>query len=368
MSITAARVGERIPDVPHLTPILPISTQVTTSRGGGTVFTLVAPRTWDQNGGSPADPYYMNQTLYVRRIGDGLEAIDIPKDSARRFRWRLRDTALGAADRSGVNLRPVNEMLAAIGATEPLFEEGGIVVNNTDIQSLPEGTVYYQGHPDKPEWMVVWEVGRGGQHHQILGRSARREGGIRTLHTLPGWTPGEVEPPAEEAVLNDIAARAWRHGKRAQQNAGWCGVFNQCLDSLAINENDIKALGVLPHANGDQVDRDHAAGVPEGALLFWRWRTGDAFAVYQRDDSMTRVVARTRRVWGYRDDEENSHGHMIVCQLPGEEMSMDVTGSLLQQMPEGVTFRRHGYTTPHRRGDGHAIDPWSNYTVTGWPL
>lgn len=369
MTTTAVKVGDRIPDVPHLTPLLPLDTRVASSRGGGTTFTLVAPRSWSgDGGGSPADPYYMNQSLYVRRLGDGLDQFEIPKESERRFRWRLRDTALGAADRSGVNLRPVNDMLNAIGATEPIFEEGGIVVNNTDLATLPEGSVFYQGHPDKPEWMIVWEVGRGGQHHQIMGNASRREGGIRTIHTLPGYTPAPAEPPAEEAVLNNIRARAWKIGRQYAQSAGWCGVFGQCLDSLGINESDIKDLGALPYSNGDQVDRDSAARVPEGSLLFWKWRNSDGFALYQRDDTMTRVAARTRRVWGTADDNENSHGHMTVCQVPGEEMSMEVPGHIVQRMPEGVTYHRAGYTTVRVTGDGHTPDHWSNYVVTGWPL
>jgi hypothetical protein len=368
MSITAVRPNERIPDVPHLTPILPIDTTVSTARGGGTAFTLVAPRTWAQNGGAPADPYYMNQSLYVRRLGDGLDELTLPKDSARRYLWRLRDTALGAADRSGVNLRPVVDLCNAIGATEPLFEEGGVVVNNTDIQALPEGTVYYQGHPDKPEWMIVWEVGPGGHHHQLMGRASKREGGIRTIHTLPGFTPAPSEPPAEEAVLNTIAARAWKEGKKISQQSGWCGVYGQCLDSLMINESDIKSLGVLPFSNGDQVDRDGAHNVPEGSLLYWAWRDGHGFGVYQRDDTMTRVAARTRKVWGVAGDTENSHGHMIVAQVPGEAMSMPVQGHILQAMPDGVNYHRNGYTTPRVKGDGNGIDTWGHYVVTGWPL
>jgi hypothetical protein len=368
MSITAVRPNERIPDVPHLTPILPINTRVSNSRGGGTVFTLVAPRTWEQGSGAPADPYYMNQSLYVRRIGDGLDELTIPKDSARRYLWRLRDTALGAADRSGVNMRPVLDLCTAIGATEPLFEENGVVVNNTDIAALPEGTVYYQGHPDKPEWMIVWEVGPGGHHHQVMGRASKREGGIRTIHTLPGFVAPAPEPPAEEAVLNSIAAKAWREGKRISHNSGWCGVYGQCLDSLMINETDIRNMGVLPFSNGDQVDRDNAARVPEGSLLYWAWRDGAGFGVYQRDDSMTRVAARTRRIWGVAGDTDNSHGHMIVARVADGEMSMAVRGDILQAMPEGVTYHRNGYTTPHVIGEGSGIDTWGHYVVTGWPL
>lgn len=365
---TTATVGQRIPDVPHLTPLLPVGTQVNTHRNGGTRFALVAPRTWDMNGG-PADPYYMNQKLFLTRLGDGLDELTIPKDSARRFRWRLRDTALGAADRSGVHMGPVLNLCAAIGATEPLFEEGGVLTNRTDLDALPEGTVYYQGHPDKPEWLNVWEVDQHGTHHQIMGRGSHREGCIRTIHTLPNYTPIAPEAPAEEAVIADISARAWREGKKWQTTAGWCGVFNQCLDSLAINEEDVRDMGALPFRAGDQVDRDRAARVPEGSLLFWRWRNDAGFAVYQRDDTMTRVTARTRRIWGYGDDNENSHGHMTVAQVPGEEMAMEVRGSILQQMPEGVEFHRSGYTATHRVGDDdYRIDTWGNYIVTGWPL
>lgn len=370
MTVTA-HVGDRIPDVPHLTPLLPLNTRVTTSQhGGGTAFTLVAPRTWAQNNEQPADPYYMNQKLFLHRLGGDLDELALPKESARRFRWRLRDTALGAADRSGVSIGPVLSLCSAIGATEALFEEGGIVTNNTDLQTLPEGAVFYQGHPDKPEWMNVWEVGPHGTHHRIMGRGGHREGGIRTIHTLPGWVVPEPEPPAEESVLHQIAARAWKEGARISRSSGWCGVYGQCLDSLMINEHDIKAVGALGYSVGDQVDRDSASKVPQGALLYWRWRNGNGFAVYQRDDSMTRVAARTRRVWGYGDDDENSHGHMIVAALPDamDSISIPVMGTMLQHMPEGVRFHRQGYTNLRVTGDGSDIDTWGNYIVTGWPL
>jgi hypothetical protein len=131
---------------------------------------------------------------------------------------------------------------------------------------------------------------------------------------------------------------------------------------LALAEGD----GPTP---GDEVaGNEQIAALPEGTLLYWAFRTGGN-AVYVRDDS-ARNMAKTRRVWGHDDSEQNSHTRMVVAKLPGEEesfMHWRVVGRVLDRMPTGVRYL-NASGVERTLGDGHPVSIYDSYTVVDWAV
>jgi hypothetical protein len=262
----------------------------------------------------------------------------MPRESAEQFLWRLRDTTLAAAERHGVNFNACLRLVAEFGSGAPRLMVGEVVSNGHDIKALPVGSIVYSGHPDKPRWMNVWEMAA---HHDLVHvtgtRSDRYAGLPVTIYSMPGTPELVAERPASEEQIARIGLRAWRVGKSYKSSQGWCSVFEHTIRALGINDELVAKAGTT-HGPGDTMTRDEARLLPEGTLLRWEWRNRAAMAVYVREDSASNR-SRTRRIWGWEDDNENSHDSMIVCRTPTEPMAWVANGLYLRHMPNGVVFQ-----------------------------
>lgn len=363
--IRTVKPGELFPDLIHLSDLLPLGSVVRMGSTRGPAYEQVAPRLWAEDSGSliAMDAYHLSSPAWLHRT-EG-ESVDIPLESVEAFCWRLRDTALGAAERHGIGIRPVVEMVQAFGAGTPLFTEGGVISNRVDLDRMPDGSVLYTGHPDRPKTMGVFEV-KDSRLTLVMGQRDRQTGQPMTIYSLPAYTPSAPEV-ADDETLTQIALRAYRVGKTYQKNNSWCSVFDNCMASLGINDRMLSAIGAITYGPGDTLDRDQVARLPEGSILWWPWRSGQAFAVYVRDDS-ARNRSRTRRLHGYDDDGAHTHGHMIVVQTPDEPMAWRINGSLARHLPDGVTLRVNGVEQALDASAREYLVTYYDYTVTGWPL
>ena len=368
--IATVKVGDQFPDVSHRSDLLPVGSMIATHRTHGDRYTQVAPRVWtNQSNNGMIDGYYLTVPLWLKDIGERDE-ITLPPESAGHFRWRLRDTALGAGERSGVAIRPIEAMCAEFGADVPYFQVGGIVTSKTDIKRLPTGSVIYAGHPDVPKLLNVWEVGSGGVLVHLMGPAAGLDGGRpATIYSMPGAVQvPESEEPASDEALARIALRAFRIGKTYQHRQNWCAVFNNCLDGLGINDSLLSTIGVTTKGPGDELRREEVGRMPEGTILWHRWRVGQAFAVYRREDG-TRGVSKTRRLFGVGDDGSNTHDLMTVVSTPEEPMAWTVTGWEMRHFPDGTVVRgSEQFTLDADTRRNRVIENWHTYAVVSVPL
>lgn len=364
--ISTVKVGDQFPDVAHRSDLLPVGSCISTARSRGERYDQVAPRVWTDRGKTMIDSYYLSTPLFVQQMGERTEVV-LPPESASNFRWRLRDTALGAGERSGVALGAIQRMCAEFGADTPLFTVGGVVTSRTDIVRLPVGSVIYVGHPDLPKLLNVWEITDGGQMSHRLGPAAGLRTGMPvTIHSIPGYLRPPEEEPASEEALARIALRAFRIGKVYQSKQNWCSVFNRCLDGLGINDAMLTSIGAVMSGPGDELRKEQVAGLPEGSVLWHRWRGDQGFAVYVRDDG-ARGRSKTRRLFGYGDDGSNTHDLMTVVSTPQEPMAWSVTGQQALHFPLGTVLRGVQQFTLTEESRGTLLT-WHTYTVLSVPL
>jgi hypothetical protein len=364
--ISQVKPGEHFPDLVHNGDLLPLGSMIAVGSRSGSTFEQVAPRTWvSPSGGDGMDAYYLNTAAFLYRT-EG-ESVALPLESVDAFRWRMRDSALGCAERQGIGISPVIQMVEAFGCGTTRFTEGGIVSSNVDIQQLPVGTVLYAGHPDVPKLMTVYEKKANGVLARILGTRDRAAGVPLTIHTLPGWSAPAPEVPADDETLTRMALRVFRVGRTYQKNNSWCGTFNTCMTSIGLTHQLLATIGATTHGPGDTLDRDSTALMPEGTILWHPWRSGAAFAVYIRDDS-ARNLSKTRRLFGWNDDGAHTHGHMTVVQTPDEPMAWRIHGSMVPHLPDGVTVRVNGYDQVLNDAvRGHIVN-YYDYQVRAWPV
>jgi len=363
--IRLVKPGELFPDLIHHGDLLPLGTTIRIGSRTGGRYEKRAPRTWvDSASSGGIDTYYLNGPNWLDQVDT--EQVEIPLESVESFRWRMRDSALGAAERSGVTIAPVIEMCNAFGAGNPRFTEGGIVSSNVDINQMPNGSVLYSGHPDVPSQMSVFEI-KNQMLYRILGTRDRQPGHPMTIYSLPGYTPPEPEVVADDDTLTRIALRVYRVGRTAQKNNSWCSVFNHCMTGVGITEQVLAKIGATTRGPGDTLDREQIALLPEGSILWWPWRSGKGFAVYIRDDS-ARGLTKTRRLYGWNDDGANTHGHMIVVQTPDEPMAWRINGAMAQHLPDGVFVRLHGTTQVLTDEVRRQMVYYYDYQVQSWPV
>lgn len=365
--IHTVKVGDQFPDVSHRSNLLPVGSRINTALSRrGESYTQEAPRVWvNGHHGNMIDGYYLSIPLWVSDLA-GRDEVTLPAESAAHFRWRIRDTALGAGERSGVRIHAIEAMCAEFGADVPYFKVGSIVTSKTDIKRLPTGSVVYAGHPDVPKFLNVWEIGPAASMIHLMGPCPMLDNGRPvTIHSMPGVSQVPEEEPADDEALARIALRAFRIGKTYQRKENWCSVYNNCLDGLGINDSLLTTIGVTTKGPGDTLGKEEVARMPEGTLLWHRWRTGQAFAVYVRDDG-ARGRSRTRRLFGEGDDGSNTHDLMTVVETPEEPLAWSVSGREARHFPEGSVLRgAEVFTlTEDRRRE---IESWHHYAVVSVP-
>lgn len=354
--ITTVQVGAPFPDLLHLGRLLPIESGV--GAHSSVDFTHTAPGVWTQ-GSALMDAFYLNSPMRLHRLPGGVKEFELPRESAREFRWRLRDAALSAAERASVQIPPVLRMASEFGADEPLLRVGGVVSSSTDIEKLPYGTIFYTNHPSTANLLGVWEHTVSGDV-QLLGHNRRQAGQPVTIFSAPGLPEVSVDEPADPATLGEIALRAWRIGKVYKSRQSWCSVFENTLLALGITKDNLAAIGAEQYGPGDVVRREHAALLPEGSILWHLWDRKQAFAVYIRDDRMTRNKAHTRRLFGFNDDAtENSHTEMKVLSTPTEPLAWRISGTYLKEFPNGTTFDDRG-------GALQTLDDETRRSLSSW--
>lgn len=365
MLISSVRVGEQFPDVLHHGRLLPPGSWI--GQYHRRQYVSVAPGVWavGSNREPLADTYHLSTPMNLFALPEG-EEIPLPPETVTEFRWRMRDAALGAAERSGVRLPPVLRMAAQFGAPRPLFRPGGIVCSRTDLDALPDGTVFYTGHPEVSRSMTVYEK-RADRFVPVLGPERGLRSGIPvTLHEVPGYTPVDLGQPASKATLAAAALRAWRIGKVFQQQNSWCSVFETTLTMLGITTETTKVDGEAVLGPGDEVDEVQAGGLPEGSLLWWHYRNGRSFSVYRRVDT-ARNRARTKRIFGFEDSTDNAHSRMVVVKTPDEPMAWWVSANVLSRMPNGVRFSVDGSAEQELTDEVRRDLRYGSVAILSWP-
>lgn len=367
--IRTFKVGDPYPDLLHQGTFLPLGAKVTTSSDRRS-FEQLAPGVWRSDlTGDFLHPYFTHLPFRLNFLPDGQEEVRLPGESTGAYLWRIRDAALSAAERSGVHLRPVEELAESIGATEPRFELGHLVGSAHDALKLPQGSLLYTGDPSYPKHFTVYKV-RDRRLVKMLGPDERQGGEPFTLYSAPGNLPAiPTEPEASEIDLAKLALKTWRLGKVWKRRQNWCGVFDTALDALGINDASIAATGETSKVVGDMVSRDQAALLPERTLLGWvSSRDPHRWVVFRRDNRHTRNTSRTVRVLGRDGETLNSTPNMLIIKLPNERMQWQVGGSVLQGMPRGTR-----YTAIRDGNEVHELDPdrpphaWYHYRIVDLP-
>jgi hypothetical protein len=371
--IRTIRIGDVVPDLLHHGRLLPVGTLIRY----GSIYKHVAPGVW--RFGDRFLTCMCQLTSRLVSLPDERQEVTLPAESAAQFRWRLRDAAFGSAERSGVDLGPVQGLCEAFGAPTPRLTVGGLVSSHHEALFLPPGSLLYSGHPSYPERFGVFRVERrqpgsplsGSNLRHVFGHNEQRNGDPMTIYSAPDLPVPEEEEAAPEVELAAIALRAWRVGKVFKRRVSWCGSFENSLAALGIDDASVAVTGELPLGVGDEVTREQAALLPEGSLLYHRWRNGSSFAVYLRDNS-GRGTARTKRVAGYEDGRgDNSHEVMTVIRVPGEPMAWSFSGTDLDRLPDGVLYRpSHEVETSPTFLDAAArrlIESHWSYLVCDWP-
>jgi hypothetical protein len=336
--IRTIRIGDVVPDLLHHGRLLPVGTLIRY----GSIYKHVAPGVW--RFGDRFLTCMCQLTSRLVSLPDERQEVTLPAESAAQFRWRLRDAAFGSAERSGVDLGPVQGLCEAFGAPTPRLTVGGLVSSHHEALFLPPGSLLYSGHPSYPERFGVFRVERrqpgsplsGSNLRHVFGHNEQRNGDPMTIYSAPDLPVPEEEEAAPEVELAAIALRAWRVGKVFKRRVSWCGSFENSL-----------------------------------AALYHRWRNGSSFAVYLRDNS-GRGTARTKRVAGYEDGRgDNSHEVMTVIRVPGEPMAWSFSGTDLDRLPDGVLYRpSHEVETSPTFLDAAArrlIESHWSYLVCDWP-
>ena len=326
--ITSVKTGELFPDLAHNGDVLPEGSVISAGVNGQR-FTTRAPRTWTPDHRRSTITPYLSNLMY---LCEGPDEVVLPPVSASEFRWRLRDSALAAADRSGIDHNPVLALASQFGASAPLLQVGGVLSNRIDIEALPVGSVIYSGHPSMPEVLSVWTRHEDQLRHTFGPDRQRENGQPVTIFSMPDPPTVLREPVADPVTLAKIAVQAWRLGRVFQRKYSWCNVFDQTLLTLGINDAAVSFIGESVRGPGDTLDRAQTALLPEGSLLWWSFRSGVGFSVYRRDDT-AKNKSRTRRVFGWQDNGEQSHDRMTVVQTPAEPMLWSLSGYWLAALP-----------------------------------
>ncbi len=365
------RVGQMIPDVLHNSPVVPIDSQVQLNYSD--FYRHEYPMVWRHaRAKGLMDSYYLSSPLRLTQLPTKDDEFELPPMSEAEWKWRIRDSALSAAERSGIGFSVVEEMCAQFGAAEPKLHVGQVVSNGHDIAKLPTGTVVYSAHPDAIDVFRVWVVNNGMLTPMLGTPEGRPHGYPVVIHSIPEEqaTLPLVPWPEKPATLEELAAismRAWRVGKVFKHRQSWCGVFETTLTALGIDDKTAELVKENVYGPGDVLDREHARMLPEGSLLWHVWRNRHAAAVYIRDDG-ARTKSRTRRVWGFNDDSENSHDVMTVVQTPDQEMVWRVNGGVLTRMPNGVVFVKDEVTTVLDDTERYNLHTWLQYTIRSFPV
>jgi len=254
---------------------------------------------------------------------------DLPGETVAQFAARMRDLCLTGAQRAGEQFtRSAIDILAKMGS-EFQPSVGLRIINTTDRDTLPPGTLVYQGNPEQPANFGVFK--RDGRAWvPVFG----------TRRTLDQWQalvidrlPDADEPAdwmvaagtaADEAEIASLRAQAWKLGFKEKTNRGWCDEFERIMLRSGITKDSI-AVYLTP---------DQVAALPVGTLIYAK-NTDGTWGLLKRTET-ARNRAGTRRVLG------NMHGHMSDrmqkwSDADGVLMAVESHEQLLS-MPIGTVF------------------------------
>ena len=366
MLTTTVKTGQQIPDFLHNHRLLPPGSQI---NRGGYHYTVDAPGVFSiTNRNSHGDFSQNHWGLPFELAKLDADHLQLPEYDTETLLWRIRDAAISAAERSGVHLYPVIEMVDAIGCTTPRFRLGEVISNHHDMTYLPDKSVLYCGDPSKPGRFTVYRM-RNQALQPVLGMMANRQPGSPVvLYEAKGIdaAPSEVTP-ADKVEVARLALKAWRIGKRYKARQNWCGVFDETLSMLGIDDSVAETAGECGRTVGEILTKEQVAHLPVGTLLAWQFDRSDAVAVYRRVVAESvRNVSGTRRIWGTDAAERNNHEQMTIIQMPGDQAHWRVNGRVINQCPPGVRFYLNTdpanvMTTPHE------VPYWQSYLVVEWP-
>ncbi len=310
-------------------------------------------------------------------------------ESLMQWQFRYRDNAYMSADSAGVSRRTVADALNELGIGDDYFPLGkGVRVGNEyDKGRLPVGTMGQRGEPEHINDFGLFVKNRDGWL-QILGDCNGHQN-----HRLLVLTGDEVEwatkpgTEADQPLLANFKARAWRVGWKVKKRNRWCESYETYMARAGLTED---ALTEAVHEGirvGERVNAEQARTLPVGSILRWSSRVNPetTFSWYVRTDA-TSNAAGTRAIFGRRRDGgalRNSASVMEVVHIANEDALMDVRveniNDLQDILPIGTRLRSGGTdlvlchdrklnpgTAPLREG-AWAFEALSDLRITGFP-
>ena len=260
----------------------------------------------------------------IKELGSGQPALD----SLIQWQWRFRDNAYQSAEQAGVHRETVDKAMADLHLTDDMFPLGAGVKLASDRNKdlLPIGSVVVQGEPERlADFGVFTRTPQGWT--PVLGQRASHAGyPVTVISGEPAvWatTPGTE---AEQSLVKQFKAKAWKIGYQVKVQHRWCESYESYMARVGLDESVLREVSFNGVTVGDKVNAGQAAGLPEGTVLRWVSRTGsDNFTWYIRDDA-SRVVAKTRPLFGHRSDGSalrSSASSMEVLWIPdGSQMHL----------------------------------------------
>lgn len=228
-----------------------------------------------------------------------------------KYKWLFRDNVRRGSQGSGTGIREVEQAIERLGLQDELFPLGhGLPMsNNLDTEALPDGATMMFAEPGVRTWNVHRR--EGGQWHRLVGQRAWNSnypGGVLdsldgVTREVPAWW-AENGTEADEAAVMDFMRAAWAFGVKAKNNHGWCSTFDNIMSRIGITATSTRRRSTNGMNLGDWVDPLTCSQLPPGTILMWTHNEYPAtrWVYYVRDDTANNA-ARTRRLFGHRDDD-----------------------------------------------------------------
>lgn len=282
------------------------------------------------------------------------------QESLAQYQWRFRLNAVTGAIRHGIGMHRISRALAELGVDldSPDFPLGAEVPIGSN-ESVPEGTVVYQGNPKDPHRLAVWVRQRDGWQHLFGGANRLNESvKIAALPGRPAEPPAWLTTPGDRESVDQIKvfkARAFRVGQRVRNEASWCGTYDQVMSAVGVNANSVREAEGLTSASGfrvgDTLHADEVRRTPVGTVFSWvDPTTVGRFAVYRRTERAEAMnPSGTERVCGNRQDGTQLGNYRVgavvrwLPDAPGASGDWDWrigrVAEWLPHLPVGTFFR-----------------------------
>lgn len=245
----------------------------------------------------------------------------VEKATVTQYQQEFKEYALSSGRNHSISTTIVEGILERLGITDgdsPVYGEGGSI-NNSTLASLPVDSLVYTGRVGGPE-LTIWRVV---DHHggtlRVLGPLASPPTRVNVMHRPDGakHEPQREGDNSDAEQIAEFKARAWRLGVQAKRRHGWCSTYESVMSGFGIDESCLAAVKFAGFSLGDTVNSADCASLPVGTVLKWTHSDNPTwFCYYIRDDSASNA-AKTRRLYGWREDTARLGHYASVMTVVG---------------------------------------------------